>query len=297
MFITKQYMTLLNLLFITAAVYLGVNALYKALTARMDFHETAQAAVHQAVDKNDQVNRPLRYYNNIDKRNLFNTGESAKSKNTEPAVTETPLQETQLKLKLWGTVTGDKNKAYAVIEEAKKRKQNLYRTGDTVQDGAIVKKILREQVILTVNGKDEILGMEKADTKLASTSSPMSPSPSASTPFGSRKSSADSKNISLERSVIEDAMNNVNNLMKQAKIRPHFKDGKPDGLTLSRIKRGSIFTKLGLRSGDIITGVDGKKIESVDDALKFYNSLKSSDNVNLEIKRRGQHQNIEYNIE
>jgi len=294
MFITKQYMTLLNILFITAAAYLGINALYKALTAQMDFHESGRISIHQAADNNDKIIRPLTYYKKINKRNLFNTGEAAKSKTTEPAQPDLTLEATKLKLKLWGTVTGDTNKAYAVIEDAKKRAQDLYRKGESIQEGVMVKQILREQVILTVNGKDEILAMEKAGTKIARASTPF---PSASRSFARNTNSAKSTNITLERSVIENAMNNVNNLMKQAKIRPHFKDGKPDGLTLSRIKRGSIFTKLGLRSGDIITGVDGTKIESVDDALKFYNSLKSSDNVKLEIKRRGRLQNLEYNIQ
>ncbi|QTA78563.1 putative general secretion pathway protein C [Desulfonema limicola] len=292
MFITKQYMTLLNILFITAAAYLGVNALYKTLTAQMDFHESDRISVYQAVDKNNEISRPLTYYNNITARNLFNTGDSAKAKTAEPVQPDVTLEKTKLNLKLWGTVTGDQNKAYAVIEDAKKRMQDLYRKGENIQEGVSVKQILREQVILTVNGKDEILAMEKSDTRIASAASPGIPSPR--TPFAA---STNSTNIALDRSVIENAINNVNNLMRDAKIRPHFKDGKPDGLTLSRIKRGSIFTKLGLRSGDIITGVDGKKIESVDDALKFYNSLKSSDNVLLEIKRRGQSQSIEYNIQ
>ena len=101
----------------------------------------------------------------------------------------------------------------------------------------------------------------------------------------------------MSRQVIDEAMNDINSLMEQAKIRPHFRNGKPDGLTISRIKRDSIFTQLGLRSGDIITGVDGQVIESVDDALKFYNQLKSSSNVTLEVRRRGRPKQIEYTIE
>ncbi|MFW5640437.1 MAG: PDZ domain-containing protein, partial [Thermodesulfobacteriota bacterium] len=75
-----------------------------------------------------------------------------------------------------------------------------------------------------------------------------------------------------------------------------FTNGKPDGLTLTRIRRNSIFRRLGLRNGDIITGVDGEPIESVDDALKFYNNLKSASDVSLEIKRRGRGQKMEYSI-
>ena len=81
--------------------------------------------------------------------------------------------------------------------------------------------------------------------------------------------------ISLQRSQIDAAMENVTDLMSQIKVRPHFTDGKPDGIMLSSIQPRSIFRRMGLRSGDIITGVDGKEIESVDDALQFYENLSS----------------------
>ena len=164
-----------------------------------------------------------------------------------------------------------------------------------------MKQILREKIVLTVNGKDEILSMEKpptGDNPRLSRAMPAAggaPNPFART--SDESASSGSKRIALQRAEVEDALNNVNTLMRQARIRPHFKDGKPDGLTLSRIQRNSIFTKLGLRTGDVIVGVDGQQIESVDDALKFYNSLKSSPDVQLQIRRRGQLQNIDYAIE
>ena len=85
--------------------------------------------------------------------------------------------------------------------------------------------------------------------------------------------------------------------MKQVRIRPHFTNGEPDGLRLTGIRPNSIFYKMGLKSGDIITGVDGKDIESVDDALEFYKSLQSSAKVKLELNRRGRLQTLNYNIE
>ncbi|NNL43280.1 MAG: PDZ domain-containing protein, partial [Desulfobacterales bacterium] len=69
------------------------------------------------------------------------------------------------------------------------------------------------------------------------------------------------------------------------------------GLMLSSIQRGSIFRRMGLRSGDVITGVNGSNLVSVDDALKLYENMKSSSNMSIEIKRRGRNRTIDYNIE
>ncbi len=302
MFFTRQYMHVFNMLFIAAALYLGVNAFYSLLISRLDYTDISSPFTGSAATAPSETRSlPLGHYKNIENRNLFKTqNEEKKNEPVPPPESDVKqLEETRLKLKLWGTVTGDAERAYAVIEESVKRKQNLYHIGDSVE-GAKVKKILREKIIITVNGKDEMLSMEKPEQRksLALGQAP-SPAPVSALPFPfpGAGNNPEARKISLERGQVEDAVNDVNNLMKQAKIRPHFKDGQPDGLTLSRVKRDSIFTKLGLRSGDIITGVDGQKIQSVDDALKFYNSLKSASNVSLEIKRRGRVQQLEYNIE
>ncbi|MGE0083332.1 MAG: type II secretion system protein GspC [Desulfococcaceae bacterium] len=302
MFIARHYMYPVNMLFIAAALYLGVDAFYKVLISRMDYEEVPAAEVRSSAESPaETVIHPLSYYKDIETRNLFKTKEEEKEAvptSSVPAAEQ--LQETGLKLKLWGTVTGDADRAYAVIEESKQRKQSLYHIGDTVE-GAVVKQILREKIIITFNGKDETLSMESLTGKAVAKGPDQPPDMPMPFPFpgigAAEVPPGESQKIALERAQIEEAVNDVNNLMKQAKIRPHFKDGQPDGLTLSRIQRDSIFSKLGLRSGDIITGVDGQKIQSVDDALKFYNSLKSSSNVSVEIKRRGKTEQIEYNIE
>jgi general secretion pathway protein C len=290
----KRYYTLINLAILAATSYFGVNAFYKIVSAKIDTPRTSTAIVAGEAPSEEETRHPLAYYNPIIQRNLFKTMaevQPAVEKEAE-AVDIENLKQTDLSLKLWGTVSGDRPSAYAVIEDTKARKQNLYREGDAIQD-ASVKMILREKVILTRNGEDEVLAMEK---RLAGAGGAPAPRPAAGS-LPSRPAGGEDQQIRLERDQIESAVNNVNNLMRQAKIRPHFKDGKPDGLTLTRVRPDSIFTKLGLRSGDIITGVDGQNIQSVDDALRFYQSLKSGSNVKVQIRRRGQEQNIEYQID
>lgn len=290
----KFYYTLVNLAILAAASFFGVNAFYKTVAASIDVPEKTAIVQVQDIDTEEETIHPLAHYNPIIERNLFKTraeAQPAPPEKEEADVDLENLKETELSLKLWGTVSGDRPSAYAVIEDTKARKQNLFREGDTIHD-ATVKMILREKVILTRNGEDEALTMEK---RLADAGRPTPSFQPTARPAAS--SSSGQQQIQLERSQIEAAVNNVNNLMRQAKIRPHFKNGKPDGLTLTRVRPNSIFTKLGLRSGDIITGVDGQKIQSVDDALRFYQSLKSGSNVKVQIRRRGQEQNIEYQID
>ena len=52
-----------------------------------------------------------------------------------------------------------------------------------------------------------------------------------------------------------------------------------------------------LRNGDIITGVNGNTIDSVEDAVKVVEQLSSGSDIQLQIKRRGREQSLDYSIE
>ncbi len=296
MMIMKRHFTIANILLITMGSYFSVNAFYKVATAPFDNAHPSSVATKQVVSPKDATRHPLSYYNAVIERNLFNT-KTETGWQPEKLNIET-LKPTDLKLKLFGTVTGDKNKAYAVIEESVGKRQNLYRIGDTIQN-AIIKMILREKVVLRVNGKDEILEIEEVLSGSRASGRPSSIGNrynQKTRPF-KRSSTADSQNITLQRSKIESAVKNINDLMKNVRIQPHFTNGQPDGFRLTGVRPNTFFYNMGLKSGDIITGVDGKNIESVDDAFKLYQGLQSSSNIQLQLKRKGRQKTINYNIE
>lgn len=290
---TKYSFTFLNLLFIGAIVYFGVNAFYMVTAGRMEPLPTMPEL--SVSDHSAETDRrpPPTHYEAIAKRNLFGTQDTVPAAPPSRTVDLENLEQTRLKLTLWGTVTGSAEQAYAVIEEPGKREQNLFRIGDTVQD-ASVKMILREKVVLNVNGKDEVLEIEKATGRSAG-ARPAKIRPST-LPSRPSKMPVRTQRITLRRGQVEEAMQDVTQLMSQVNIRPHFYRGQPDGLMLSRIRPNSLFMRMGLRNGDVITGVNGRSIESVDDAMGFYQSLRSSENVTLELKRGGRERKIEYSI-
>ncbi len=277
----KRYFTILNIAIITMAVYWGVKVSYQLIMTSLGPIARSKAITMGDVSSENESFHTLSFYNIITQRNLFRT-KIKREKKSKPLNIET-LKQTDLKLKLWGTVTGENETPYAVIEAQNEKKQNLYRAGDSIQN-ATVKKILEKRVILNVDGRDEILEMER----IRSAKKQMKPV---------KIQNPSEQNITVARSQIDNAIQNINDLMRQVKIRPHFLNGKPDGLFISNIQKGSIFARLGLRNGDILTGVNGKKIQSVDDALKLYQDLKSSSDVAVQIKRKGEVLSIGYHIE
>ena len=287
----KRVFSLLNLVLVTVFIYLGVNVFYKIATATLEvpavvvpFHQSSSAI-------SSEMSPSLAQYKPITERNLFNMDLGTRIKPEKLAIDT--LTQTDLKVKLWGTVTGNDGRPYAVIEEARGKQQNLYRVGDTIQN-ATVKMILREKVVLHVNGKDEILEMEKVQSgRVAPARQRISRAPRTS----SATRAPLEQNIVLKRSQIEEALKDPGALATQVKVRPHFTNGRPDGLLFTGIKPNSIFRRTGLRNGDILTGINEEEIQTIDDALKFYQDLSSSGGGTIQIKRRGRVQIFNYTVE
>ncbi len=278
---TKRYHAILNLLALAFVLYTGVGVFYRVLAARLRQVDTKTFVAQHISDDKGRQKQPLDDYRLIIDRNIFGsvdrTTEEVKKEEIEA------LEPTSLKLALLGTVTGNPQNAVAVIEETDKRKQGMFKVGDSIKN-AIIKMILRGKVVLRVENIDEILTMEEVETGAGTAEKEHR----ASRPNGRGTT------ITVSRSDVEQSLEDINKLMSQARIRPHFKDGKPDGLALSNINRGSIFAKLGLRNGDVVQGINDGSIESPDDILGLYEKLKSGSQVSLQIDRRGQRQTLNY---
>jgi general secretion pathway protein C len=290
----NRYFNIANLLLITAGVYLLVNGFYTIVISKLDSGAAAPriASSSPKASPGRQPKALLTDYRFITDRDLFQTAKQEVVEQPQKVDIET-LKQTDLKLKLWGTVTRKDGKAYAVIEDTKTRQQELYRTGDAIQN-ATVKIILREKVVLTVGDSDEILTMEE----IASGKSRYARG--GSRPDRSQLKlpvSSYGRKITLNREVISRAMENLGELMEQATIRPHIENGRPAGISITGIKPNAIFRRMRLRNGDIITGFNGRPIESVEDAVNIFDYLTSSSEIKVEIKRRGRQQTIDYRIE
>jgi general secretion pathway protein C len=275
----KYYQTIFNLFALAIIIIIGVELFYMIIRVQLK-NVKNQGIIVQHLPDVERHRRPtFDYYKPIIKRNIFGSGEDV-SKEIRTEEIEN-LQPTSLKLALLGTVSGNRQNTFAVIEEIDKKKQALYRVGDSVQ-GAIVKKILRGKVILRVEGRDEILTIEEA-AALRTKKEYL-----VSKPIGKGTT------IMVSRSAVQESMRNVHNLLSQVRIRPYFRDGKADGLSVTNIKAGSFFAKLGLKNGDIVQGIDGKIIKSPEDVLEMYKKFRLGSQVALQIMRNNEQKIINY---
>jgi len=294
---TNRYFSIANILLLTVGVFLCVQTFYALVAPRPDYAVSVSPAIRPVSTPAAMHSQPPPGdYKAITKRNIFNSGTEEIAPKAQKVDIEN-LKQTDLKLKLWGTVTGQDGRAYAVIEDTKTREQNLYHAGDTIEK-AVVKMILREKVVLNVDDRDEILAMEEISGRRGS-AGPAPKRDGSSSGTGDRKLpvSRYPRKIKLKSDQIQSAMENLGQLMEQATLRPHIEEGQPAGISITGIKPNAIFRKMRLRNGDVITGVNGNSIGSVDDATKVFEQLSSGSNIQLQIKRRGREQTLDYSIE
>jgi len=276
---TKNIYTLINLIVIGAIIFLGIDTFYGFIETRLEPPDVNKISASKKPQTSKGPRRQsLRDYEIINRRSIFGKVIDDVKEPVEDDHEVENLEPTSLKISLVGTVAGDQEISRAIILIKSKRSQDIYRVGDSVEN-AIIKKILWGKVVLRVNGQDEILIKDELSTQNDSASS------RAATPSARR--ATPQRTITVDREKIIESLTDINKVLTQASIKPHFTDGEPDGLAFTGVRAGSIFRKVGLRNGDIVKSIDGQDIKSPEDLISLYNNLKSEDSVSLDIIRRG----------
>jgi hypothetical protein len=127
--------TLYSLVALSVITYTGVDTFYRVVRWQLNKVHPHEVVVQEALDAQGPDRSPLDAFKVISERNVFGSSEKA----SQEAKTEDigDLEPTSLKIALLGTVTGSEEAAFAVIEETDKRKQGLYKVGDSIQDAAV----------------------------------------------------------------------------------------------------------------------------------------------------------------
>ncbi|MCU0561549.1 MAG: PDZ domain-containing protein [Desulfobacterales bacterium] len=291
----NRYLTLVNLLLASVGIYFGVLIFYAVVTAGL---ETGPALIERGRGGHAPGPEPMMSLADVQvivDRNLFNSGKQAlvdAPPSEAPALDLEKLKPTGLKLKLWGTVTVPDGQAYAVIEDQKTREQQLLRPGDAVQN-AVIKMVLRNRVVLAVEGRDEVLLMEEPGVTRAAAGAPAA----EAAPPPRMAAVEPAQQVMVPEDQVAQAIENIGDLLNQATFRPHIEDGRPAGISITGIKPNAIFRRLRLRNGDVITGVNGQTIASVEDAMSVFGTLSTDGPIQVNIKRRGREETLEYKIE
>lgn len=156
---TGKWLKLLNALLLTTAFFLGANLAYKLNFLFFEAPFNGEAALPEEPLPAANSHQSLSEYLPIIDRNPAST---AHGKSAEPdKIDAATLKKADLELRLLGTVSVDSGRKFAVLEESASGRQHLYCEGRRIQQ-AVLQKIFRGKVVLLVNGRKEVLEVDKS---------------------------------------------------------------------------------------------------------------------------------------
>jgi len=106
----------------------------------------------------------------------------------------------------------------------------------------------------------------------------------------------DDGKVTVKRDYVNKYINNFNKIWKDISINEVFKNGKINGFKVIRIRSNSVFSKLGLRQGDILKEVNNIELKSYNDAFKIYKKINKINNLHIKVLRNNQEVELDYEI-
>jgi general secretion pathway protein C len=231
----------------------------------------------------------------------------------------------ELPVKLLGSmVAQNADYSLALLVDSGSKQTHIARVGDVIKESAEIVEILRDRVILRNGGRLEFIRLENsisgnpaqhrtlAAVRRPSKAIPKLPKPvtaksdlelNAKGPKENAKPIADGvdqtgpDSYRIDRGVLDRELGDPKKLARQGSIIPNFKDGKKQGVKLVGLTPGSVYSKIGIRSGDVVHGINGKKIVSQNQLLEMLKTMREANNIELEVERRGKKKTIRYEVE
>ena len=255
---------------------------------------------------NFDINQPkdISFYLPICTRNIFDSAKQAScedpAKLREPEVTENQIDpdaapvKSSLNAKLLGTMVSNiPSFSVATIQENGSKESKNLRVDDTISGEAKIYQIERNRVYFTNNGRKEYLEVDKLPSIFKSGATPVASNQNPS----SQGIKIDGGNIKISRQKLDSTLQDLNQLLQQARMVPNYEGGQVDGFKIFGIRGGSIFQELGLQNGDVINRINGTTIDSLEKALPMLQLLKTEPNYTIDINRKGQKQTMNIDIQ
>ncbi len=259
----------------------------------------SQAPPKKIQNKTERQGPDRSQYSVISNRNLFSsTGEmpeAVTSEKTEKNKDNTPVP-SNLPIGVIGTlVHSDPTKSIAALEIKGKNKSGSYMVGADVDGFCKIEKISRNVVFIrnSSNGMLEYIEMTKGANKVAFDSVK-----AGSTNTAKNVLSTGSNQFTLSRATLLKYTNDLSSILMQARAVPNRDNatGEINGFRILDMQPGSIYEELGFQRMDVIKGVNGEPVDSIQKAMEMYNTLKNGNQVKIQIERGGRAETFTYDI-
>ncbi len=200
---------------------------------------------------------------------------------------------TSLPFNLIGTlILVDEVRSIATIEDRSVQQVFPVRVEDEIPQKAKIIKVEARKVtfINTASGRREFIDMP--EDPITNNARVQVGKPSVGATIEKQ-----GNNYTVAKIEVDKALTDFNQVLTQARAVPNFENGLPAGYKLFQIVPGSIYDKLGLKNGDVISSLNGESINDPAKAFEMLGQLKGgASHMELGVKRDGRVENKVYDI-
>lgn len=186
--------------------------------------------------------------------------------------------ETRLRLELKGVVALETSDGGAALIAGEGEDERHYRVGDDLPGGATLEQILPDRVILSRDGRFEMLRLPRQRLEAH-----------AVNPIPGTGDAALASTLAQRR---EAWLREPSRFMEVVRVRPVMAGGRLKGFAVSPRREAALFRRAGLEPGDVVTAVNGRDLASVGDPRSMIKELASASTVTLEVERDGRRQTL-----
>lgn len=200
---------------------------------------------------------------------------------------ETVAPDTRLNLVLKGVFASNPmDRASAIISMGKRGKENVYGIGDKIS-AATIREIHPDRIILERSGRFETLRLPKEFG-----SAPLVKTKNRKASGSTRPKTPGQVLGNIRKKIIQ----NPTSFGQYAIPIPYNVNGKLKGYRLQPQKDRALFDEVGLKSTDVVIGINGVKLDNPANGLKALRALQSAKQVNITVLRDGVEMPLSFEI-
>jgi general secretion pathway protein C len=230
---------------------------------------------------------------------------------------EYPLSD--LPVALNGTLVATASEySMAMLKDTKGTATFFVGEGELFMEGVEVMRVERDRVLIKREGRVEQIDLEGAAGTGTTGAKPNKfgarPPMASSTPLTAKPVAPTDRFVSaragitkvndgeyrVSKNILKDVLADPTKFRDGADAKPYRKGGKFGGFELTKLRSGSMLGDIGLQQGDVITSVNGRKLNSMNVALDLYQNLSKKQDLNsmtIEVERGGKPKSLSYKVQ
>jgi general secretion pathway protein C len=183
-----------------------------------------------------------------------------------------------------------------VVTVEHKRKTKVLAKGEAI-NGFVLEGAANDYATFSKNAKTYNIALfmsTKGDKAITSAKPSSTATQTESKVIGDVVNAGDHKIV--DKSLIDHYAKNMDDIYKNIGIEEVKKGNDLQGFRISFVRKGSPFSKLGVKKGDVIKAINGQKIDSYNAAFGVYKNISNINNLTLVIERDKEEMELEYEV-